>query len=311
MRYTLLLLKFAVTVALIFWLAAKIHTETLYQTLTVIELQHIVTGVLLHLLVILLGSIRWWILLGHVHEPITFGRVLPGYYLGVFSNNFLPSSMGGDAVRVLHLKLKGLSAQNMVSASLIDRAIGFLVVLIIGGIGLVFCSGLNLSTREKIFVVGTMVLVFGVAAALFYLAGLTKDHGRHRSNLVYRWLSDVITQCHSYKNAGTRLAIAITITFVAQSLIILTYYLLGRALEIELPLITYAAIVPGILLVTSVPISIGGLGVREGTLVALLLTAGVGNQQAIGLSFIYLSVLWLATLPGGLVLLTRAQPRTR
>jgi uncharacterized membrane protein YbhN (UPF0104 family) len=52
-----------------------------------------------------------------------------------------------------------------------------------------------------------------------------------------------------------------------------------------------------------VPVSIGGLGIREGTLVGMLVAAGTNLQLAISLSLVYLLVLWLSALPGALVLL--------
>jgi uncharacterized membrane protein YbhN (UPF0104 family) len=91
------------------------------------------------------------------------------------------------------------------------------------------------------------------------------------------------------------------ISTIAQGLIILTYYLIGRGLGLEISFTTYLVAIPAVFLAASLPVSIGGLGVREGTLVGLLVAAGANLPLAINLSLVYLMVLWISTLPGALV----------
>ena len=113
--------------------------------------------------------------------------------------------------------------------------------------------------------------------------------------------------CHesliSLKNS-TALYKAVLMSIVSQICIVVTYYLIGRSLGIEISFLEFALIVPVIFLVASLPISIGGLGVREGMLVILLNSIGVSTSNAVSLSFLYLSILIIATLPGALFLLT-------
>jgi hypothetical protein len=87
-----------------------------------------------------------------------------------------------------------------------------------------------------------------------------------------------------------------------QGLAIWIYYYLGASIGIELSPMTYYTIIPIVFLVTSIPLSIGGLGIREGALVALLMSVNIDTQLAITLSLLFLFVLWLSSVPGAAVM---------
>lgn len=90
-----------------------------------------------------------------------------------------------------------------------------------------------------------------------------------------------------------------------QALAIWIYYYLGTNIGIELSPATYYVIIPIVFLVTNIPLSIGGLGIREGALVALLVSVNINSQLAITLSLLYLFVLWLSSAPGVAVMTFR------
>jgi uncharacterized protein (TIRG00374 family) len=95
----------------------------------------------------------------------------------------------------------------------------------------------------------------------------------------------------------------IFLSMISQLLIVVTYYLIGASLQIEVLLLEYVLIVPVVALFSSLPITVGGLGVREGVLVYLLSSIGVSTTNAVSISLVYLTLLNLITLPGGLFLL--------
>jgi len=90
-----------------------------------------------------------------------------------------------------------------------------------------------------------------------------------------------------------------------QTLVIATYYLLASGIGIELSLITLFAFVSMVQVAASLPISLGGLGIREGVLVALLAGIGVDIQLGVALSLLFLLTLWLCSLPGAVVMLLK------
>ncbi len=88
-----------------------------------------------------------------------------------------------------------------------------------------------------------------------------------------------------------------------QSAVIAAYYILGKTVGITLSLFAYFGIIPIVFLAGALPVSVGGIGVRESALVGLLVAIGINTQLAIALSLLFLFVLLVSSLPGGVVML--------
>lgn len=305
-KIALVFAKFLITAGLIYWLYSHADSARIGESLTSIGATQIITAVGLHLVAFLLGSVRWWLLLNHAVESMPFGKVFPSYYLGVFFNNLLPTSMGGDAVRSIHLGLRGISIKALSGSAIMDRAIGLLAVLGMGIASIGIAREIMLDARDRILLAATTTIVLLGITLLFntrFMGFIQRLAAKYHHTRIRRFLLETWQLCHSYKSAGGRLLVAMAITIVMQSAIILSYSILGEDIGISLPLITYFGIIPVVFLASALPVSLGGLGVREGTLVGLLVALGIDTQLAISLSLLYLFVYLLSSLPGGLVLL--------
>ena len=304
MKLAFLLLKLVITASLCFWLYTRVDLQTLRESLARLGVLPIVIGVLLHVVVVFLSASRWWLLLTHTHTATPFSKAFPSYYLGVFFNNFLPTGFGGDTVRILHLRVRGVSTKSLVSASVVDRAVGFATIFIVGMIGVLVADELRISNHTKtvlitLFIIG--LLAAGITLSSHSGRFIESLARKYRHARVRAWILDVILTCYSYRAAKYRIMLAIAISAIGQSLIILTYYIIGRRLGLGLSITTYLVAIPAVFLAASLPVSIGGLGIREGTLVGMLVAAGADLQLAVNLSLVYLVVLWISTLPGALV----------
>jgi uncharacterized protein (TIRG00374 family) len=306
MKILFVLLKISITLSLCFLLFSNINVDALRINLARLGALPIVAGVLLHFAVFLCGAFRWWILLKHTHTTTPFYKVFPSYYLGLFFNNLLPAGLGGDTARILHLRARGIGTKSLVSAAIMDRAIGISTVVTMGLCGVIVSEELGVPSNSKIILVTLFV------AGLFFAGLLLTDHSgrfiedlaqKYRHTRVRAMLLEIILTCYSYRTTKSRIAFAYLISAIGQSLIILIYYMLGRGLGLNLSLVTYFFVIPTVFLATSLPVSIGGLGIREGTLVGMLIAAGANLQTAINLSLVYLLVLWISTMPGALVIL--------
>jgi uncharacterized membrane protein YbhN (UPF0104 family) len=120
-----------------------------------------------------------------------------------------------------------------------------------------------------------------------------------------------VQRLQRYRHAWSRLALALLLTVVLQALVAVCYALLGQAVGSALPPVTFFVVIPILFIIVSLPISVGGLGVREGALVALLGAAGGNASEAAAIGLLYLAVLLALTLPGGLVLLVRRDSQER
>jgi glycosyltransferase 2 family protein len=306
MKILFVLLKLTITLSLCYLLFSNVNVDALWINLARLGAWPIVAGVLLHFVVFLCGAFRWWMLLTHTHATTPFYKVFPSYYLGLFFNNLLPTGLGGDTARILHLRVRGISTKSLVSSTIMDRAIGISTVVMMGLCGVVISEELGVPSNSK------MILVTLFVVGLLFIGILLSDRSvrfvealarKYRRTRVRALLLDIILTCYSYRATKSRIALAYAISAAGQSLIILIYYMLGRGLGLNLSLTTYFVAIPVVFLAASLPVSIGGLGIREGTLVGMLIAAGANPQIAINLSLVYLLVLWISTMPGALVIL--------
>lgn len=305
-RTLLLAIKACVTIALLYWLINKIDVAQIGPLLARLPPGYVAAAIAIHIMVFVLGAIRWWILLrpAGVHLPLL--HVLPSYFLGVLFNNLLPTSVGGDVVRVLHLKLAGSNGQALISSTLIDRAVGLAALISMATAAVLLAAdsdGLAVLSTSLLAVASIIVAILLLLFAPFTTRLVDSLIRRFEHTHVRRWLLGTIRLCQGFAGAWRSMSLAFLLSLLLQSTLIFAYALLATGLHINLPLAAFFAVIPLVFVAASLPISVGGLGVREAALVSLLSMQGVEAQSAVALSIVYLLVLLVASLPGLAVLL--------
>jgi uncharacterized membrane protein YbhN (UPF0104 family) len=122
------------------------------------------------------------------------------------------------------------------------------------------------------------------------------------------WAQEVRETLLGYERNAGLIAAVLVLGFAFQVVAVVSTWMLARALDLDLSYALVAVVLPLVLVITLFPISIAGFGVREGAFVVLLDSAGVSSADATLLSLFTVVALALASLPGGLALLT---PGTR
>lgn len=310
-KIALTILKILVTGASLYWLATLADVSTVRRVLASATTGAIILAIGVILFAFLIGSLRWWLLLRHSTDSVSFRGILPSYYLGIFFNNVLPTAMGGDAIRTIHLGLRGIGVKSLVGSAVMDRGVGLLVVLGMGIICAPFAPEITLTPRDKLLLAGAAATML-VGIWLLFNTGFLKFTQRllvkYQNTRVRHFLLDTLRLCHSYRSARGKLLAATGLTIFMQSSVIMSYYMLGKTVGITLSPVTYFSIVPLVFLASAFPVSLGGIGVREGTLVALLRAVGIDTQTAVTLSLLYLFAHLASSMPGGLVILLRQPP---
>lgn len=304
-KHLLWIAKAVVTLGIGYWLASSVDLGMVGLILAQAKFAYLLFSCAILTVVILIGCVRWRMLIGHLGLVIPMRLALPSYYLGMFFNNFLPTGVGGDLARTVHLKLHGHGIKPLISSALADRTIGLAVMLMLGGISLVLSPELRLDPDRKLYLAGLIALGLAGGAVLFWFSNrlpLESLSRRYQHTRLRRGLIEIVHLLTTYRTALRGVLAAVLLSVVMQSLAIVTYYLLARSVGIELSLITFFAFVSMVQVAASLPISLGGLGVREGVLVALLAGVGVDVQLGVALSLLFLLTLWLCSLPGAAVL---------
>jgi hypothetical protein len=260
-------------------------------------------------------AIRWWLLLRAQGIHIKISAAIRLFFLGLFYNNLMPGSVGGDLLKAWYVTKHTEKRLEGVLSVFVDRVIGLAgMVLMAVFTYLAFVWGKMTIGGGAGKTVGPqhrgMILWAAAAVGAAVLVVLVHPTGRARlAHAVARvWgkgvevMGRVKDAVAVYCSRPWTLLWALGLTFVSQSTVIVAFWLLGRNLGIEAGLRYYFVIFPIMWVVGAVPISIAGLGILEGGIVGLFaLLTGTPRELATALALCQRFVWVLASLPGGLV----------
>jgi len=222
-------------------------------------------------------------------------------FIGVFFNNFLPTSVGGDVVKGYYASQKTGRTLESFSAVVADRFVGLLTFALIAFISLTFL-GKYIDNRIKwpTLIMFSMVLLF-----LFVLLNktllkkidfiLNKIPFLRKKSRLQRL--GVILE--NYKKNRRIICNAIAFSLIGQALYVITTYLLAKSLSLSIPLKMFFLFLPIISVVSMLP-SLNGLGVREGAYIYLFGSI-IRPENALALSFLWIAVLMGSSIIGAII----------
>lgn len=295
-----LIFRFSLTGVLLTWIYLSIGADVLLQTWKIINIKLFFLAVLIQTFGYVFGSFRWWLLLKRAGIRIPFFEALSICYLGLFFNQFFPTGIGGDAVRIYKLYQRGYAGSVSTASTIIDRLVGLLALLILSWLAMLLTEVKILPPTAE-FLIGIAAATAFIGALLFFFI----PSPRIVTALVLQFNEQSIAgrflkTLRACRTGSFRLLIAaLLLSLILQSIMILVYAILARALDIDisLPILFFA--IPIVFVATILPFSLGGLGVREGALVAVMGLMGVEMEQSGQLALAYLITLWLSIIPGG------------
>lgn len=243
-----------------------------------------------------LSSSRWRLLAEPLGFRAPWRHYFTLYYIGLFFNLFLPTSMGGDVVRAWTLaETKDRRVKAFLSV-VSDRLSGLLALVLLACLAtLLFDQPLPAWIR---------LTVWGLAAGMILGYALLPVLAKRSPKLLSVAHALSVSRGHRW-----RWAVALGLSLLVQSASVAQIALMGEALGLRVPLLGYAVVVPLVSLLTMLPISVGGMGVREGSLLLLLAPFGVSGPEAVGLGLSWLAMNLVMGLGGGLVYLFRRPHR--
>ena len=288
------LLRVAGTAGLAVYVLTRVSPGELLATIRRVHPGVLGAAAVLYLLGQALSALRWWIL----GRAVGLGRPLLDYLrfyaIGMFFNLFGPSTLGGDAIRVLYL---GRGQRRMLAAGsvLFDRLSGFVMLVALGAVAqLVFHPRLPRALAATVSSAGLMML-----AAWIALPRLVRFLPREQ-----RLRRTVEEELAPFWRDGSLLLSAAVLSLVFHVSQVAVQYLLGLATGVALPFWYCLVFHPLVALATALPVSLGGFGVREGGYVLLLGRIGIRPADAVALSLLWFAVTAVAGLVGGLVFST-------
>ena len=238
----------------------------------------------------ILSAWKWQLLLRARGAPVSLGNCCRIYAAGMFGNLWLPTNVGGDALRAALLAKVApeVGKAGALASILVERLTGFAALLALAA-GALAWSG---ASRQNWVTLGIALLFFAALALGAWILGRLK----HPKIAAVR--AALAFYAHPQQRGVLWRALALSLVFQASQ--VLLNIGLARATDLELPARVFWWLGPLLSLSGLVPAGLGGLGVREAAALALLRGWEVSSGQIVGWSLLWQATVWLASLPGAL-----------
>jgi hypothetical protein len=211
------------------------------------------------------------------------------YFIASFFNNILPTTLGGDGVRVFLLSECGISKSESVSFILVERLIGFFSYILIAFFATFFIS-IPSQIKGSIYLV-TFVYTALVVSIFYFGWRINTDKIR------IRLLKKIISAFNLFKDNKKAIFSAFFVSFLFQLTNIFISYLVSAAFNMQIPLLFFLGFLPLIGMVVMIPISLGGVGLREMAFIYFFSQVGVSQENSLVISL----GTYLTLITGGLV----------
>ena len=310
--------RIAISAALILLILTKLDLRQTAQALLTVRWPWLVFSLVTFAASLVLGNVQWAMLLALQGIHIRFRRTLSFYFVGAFFNNFLPANIGGDVVRIYDVYKDSGKPDQAIAATVTDRLVGMVTLALLAvPAGIYVAASYRSLGLERRFGLGSLVIVLAFMGilALVFLVLFSRRLARTLRNLarpiLIRGLHDrfkrIYESFYLYSKSGSTLVWVLLVSLVVQALRTLVHYQVSMAMGLPIPAIYFFLFVPVIAIFIALPISIGGLGVREGLGILFFCTAvpSVTREQALVMGLLAYLVGVIVSLAGGLTYLTR------
>ncbi len=309
-RRSLAAAQVAASLALLLYLLAQIDLAQLRAAQARLSPSLFGLAVALQLAGVFVSSLKWWLLLHALNQPLPYLWTVRIYLIGQFFNNFLPTMIGGDTVRVLLVHRRSGRVSAAIASVWVERLTGFVALTLIGwsGLGLSWqlLAGAPPVRLGVLFCLLVASLAVGVALGAPVGARVLARLGLPN---ILDWrsrLQRTAATISGYRTRRTTVAVVTALAFAYQLSWVAVHGAAARALGLEIPLQLLLLMVPISDIVGLVPIFFNNLGAREGTFVLFLSQLGAPAASAVALAFlIFLVRLLVGCLGGVLYLLDR------
>lgn len=302
MKKFLLLLKVFVSLFFFYWLFQKININVAYDTLAKVNLLGFLIATFLCLIVYLLSALRWWTILSAFNSNIKIYEAISLTFIGQFFNQILVSSIGGDVVRSYYVYKNGTPLSSSFTSVLLERYFSLVVLGTLMPVILLFISDKNIESQLIHIAIGLSIALLSSLTVLLTADSIPILNRHPRIGKILRVLCrDARTLFFSVKNVVILYVYSVTIWILT----IGVAYCVSSFSGWNISFLGLFFALSMAIFASFIPISIGGWGVREGTLIVLLAPFNVPAESALCVSLWFGIALLVATLPGSIFWIMR------
>lgn len=284
------------------------RTVNVHEVLRVVSSSNpwwLLPALVMQILSALIAAMRWYMIM---HE-LNFGKGLPfyirSYFKGTFFNQALPTSIGGDAMRVLETAKVGGGKREAFYGVFIDRIIGLLGLLLLNLVAiLVKPVFLEKGYPAVHYIIIAIALCGFAGVAMLVLLGNVNWLTRYR---ITRLVHNLSNRVRTVYRSGKTIFKQLTLSIIIHLLSMMAVFFISLSVGLDYGLLIFLVVVPPVIMLTIIPVSLAGWGVRESGMIGLFLLIGADKATILSMSLIYGLTLVIASIPGLFFFITGRQ----
>jgi len=306
--------KLAISAALLYWVLRDLDIEAIVQHLSEANQVWLAIAFLMFFIGYLITALRWRMLLRAYGSSARITYLVQSFMVGIFFNNLLPSTIGGDAVRMYDTWRLGNSKSGAASVVLVDRLMGLLALTAYSLVTVFFAGELIQSvTTLPLLVLGATSILTILAWIIFLAPRTSLERIASLSEMIWPGLGRITTKITSALSAfhGRKALLlrAFGLSLLLQLNVIIHFIIVARAMGIDVPPVAMFTIIPLSILLMMLPVTINGIGLRESVFVFFLGAYGVSANEAVAFAWVALGFVIIQGGLGGIVFLMRREAR--
>ena len=303
-RLVSIFLRISISVILLIFLFKQVDKNVLLATIKNADKSLLFFAFLVFFFNYLLCFYRWKMLLTTLEIQIPSKRIITSFSGGVFFSLFLPSTIGGDLVRSIDLATYTKRPREVVATVFLDRLSGYVGLVILALLALLL-GGKFLQDKSVLFSVGIitaiLIAILLVLFNQFLYSKINKILNSPRAGRVREAIKNLHQEIYIFRQHKKMILKNLILSFFVQATSPVVFYIIALSFGIKLNIIYFFIFLPIIGAITLLPISIGGLGLRDATTIFFFAKVGVAKDFAFAMSLLNFFFLLLYGALGGFI----------
>ncbi len=296
------IIRIIVGVGLILVLLWRLDFNKILGNIHSLEISYLFYAIVIYFFFVIISTWRWQVLLDFKKFAIPFGKTTVMYFIALFFNNLLPTTIGGDVMRVLYTMKKRKA--DALAVVLVDRILGFVGVFVFALFAVLYLLVVKRQTEFLPFIVVGLIAIVIITYAFFSEKVYSMLAPMVQRIKVFR-LGERLNRLHeaatAFGGAWGPISLCIVHSMIVQALLaVAPFFVLLAMGSFDVGLLPFFVYVPIINVISMIPISVNALGVREYFYVLLFARAGVAGETSLAVSLVSFFLLFLLSLIGGL-----------
>lgn len=277
------ILKLLVSIGFIVLLVFKIDWEKFLSLLRGVSFWSVVVFVIVYVISVAFSAIKWKVIAANVGLEMSVWQSFHRYLTGSFINTFLPSTIGGDTYRALALAGKNGSKKHAVATVVMDRISGLVVTVVFA---IIFALS-NETVRRNEWLMSIILLMIAVLVCFILFLGFSKTKfAKKLAQYFPQKIKPVLAVLQEFNNKKALFSTGVWTAIYVFAGPAMVNYAAFQALNIPIGVPAFLSVVFVASVIISLPISVGNIGLKEWTYVALFGIFGVTASQAVAVALL-------------------------